>query len=186
VRRSASKKFILFIIGCAVNIILFSLSKYLKFPLWLDFTGSFYITAVCGPLPGAVSFIIHITLLAVLIDGVGALWLALPMLFAAAVIYTAKHFFLLGKPLYHVCTVFLSSLAASVGYFVIFIANQLPARYESYRGALNAVAESHGRLLGALLPAIAISFAEMIPCLSLFTAMYFLTPRPKSSLSFKK
>ena len=77
-------------------------------PVSYTHLGSFYITAVCGPLPGAVSFIIHITLLAVLIDGVGALWLALPMLFAAAVIYTAKHFSLLEKPLYHVCTVFLS------------------------------------------------------------------------------
>ncbi len=105
-RRSSSKQLILFLIGCAANIVLFCLSKYLHFPLWLDFTGSFYITAVCGPLPGVISFLLHITLLAVLIDGAGALWLALPMLFAGAVVYAAKHFSLLGKPLYHVCTVF--------------------------------------------------------------------------------
>lgn len=185
-RRSSSKQLILFLIGCAANIVLFCLSKYLHFPLWLDFTGSFYITAVCGPLPGVISFLLHITLLAVLIDGAGALWLALPMLFAGAVVYAAKHFSLLGKPLYHVCTVFLSSLAASVGYFIIFISNRLPARYESYRSVINAVIESHGRFLGALLPGLAIAFAEMIPCLALFTAMYLLTPRPKSSLSFKK
>ena len=91
-RRSSSKQHILFLIGCAANIVLFCLSKYLHFPLWLDFTGSFYITAVCGPLPGVISFLLHITLLAVLIDGAGALWLALPMLFAGAVVYAAKHF----------------------------------------------------------------------------------------------
>ena len=93
-RRSSSKQLILFLIGCAANIVLFCLSKYLHFPLWLDFTGSFLYYGGMRPLPGVISFLLHITLLAVLIDGAGALWLALPMLFCRCGRLCRKAFFL--------------------------------------------------------------------------------------------
>lgn len=186
-RNSPLKQFILFSIGSALNVALFCLSKYLGFSLWLDFTGSLYITAVCGPVLGAFSLLLHVTLITILIDGVCALWLIIPMTFACAVLYISKRFSLLKKPLSYVCGMFLTTLAAFLGYFIVFIINYMPpARYSAYADALSALIQSHGRFLGCVLSSAAIAFAELVPCLLLFTAAYFLTPRPKSSLSFKK
>ena len=186
-RNSPTKQLVLFVTGSVINVALFCLSKYLGFPLWLDFAGSFYITAVCGPFLGILSLILHITAVTVLIDGVCALWLAIPMAMACAVIYTANRFNMLGKPLSHLCTMFVTSIAAALGYFIVFIINYLPpARYLAYESAFSAMIHSNGKFFGTVILSLAIAFSEMIPCLAVFTAAYMLTPRPKSSLSFKK
>lgn len=186
-RNSPVKQLILFLIGSVLNVALFCLSKYLGFPLWLDFTGSLYITAVCGPFLGGFSLLLHSAVLAALIDGVCALWLIIPAVFACAVIYLSKRFELFKTPLGYVCSMFLTALSAAAGYFTIFIINfNPPARYDVYSDALSSVMRSHGVFLGTVISSIAIAFAEFIPCLALFSAAYFLTPRPKSSLSFKK
>lgn len=186
-RSSPVKQLISFLIGSVLNVALFCLSKYLGFPLWLDFTGSLYITAVCGPFLGGFSLLLHSAVLAALIDGTCALWLIIPAVFACAVIYLSKRFELLEIPLGYVCSVFSTALAAGVGYFMIFIINfKPPARYDVYSDILSLLIRSHGVFLDTVILSIAIAFAEFIPCLALFSAAYFLTPRQKSSLSFKK
>ncbi len=183
----ALKRWAYFAIGSAINVALFCLSKYLGFPLWLDYTGSFYITIFGGPAAGGVSILLHTVLLTVLIDGQSAMWLLVPAVFAAAVVYSASKMKLLGSPIGHIVTIFAAAFAAFLGDFIIFIINvSPPKRYSMYTGAFTALYSTHGRILGTVIMALAIAFAEIISSLAIFSAAYFLTPRPKSSLSFKK
>lgn len=186
-RNSPVKQFALFTVGSILNVALFCLSKYLGFPLWLDFTGSFFIIAVCGPYWGALSLALHVTLLVSLIDGICALWLVIPAAFVSAVIYAAMRLGLFKTPLGYAASMFAAMLSGALGYFIIFVIDyQLPFRYSEYFDAMSVVMQSYGGFLGAVFASLALAFAELIPCLILFTAAYFITPRPKSSLSFKK
>lgn len=186
-RNSPLKRLVMFSVGSALNVALFCLSKYLGFPLWLDYTGSFYITAVCGPVAGALSVILHTLLIVFLIDGVCALWLVIPAVFVSTVICATNQSGFLKTPFSYITSMFGSMLAGALGYFIIFASNyRLPSRYEEYLDAMSGVMQSYGGFLGTVYASLALAFTELIVCLLLFSAAYFLTPRPKSSLSFKK
>jgi len=186
-RNTPTKQLILFLVGSAINVALFCLSKYFGFPLWLDFAGSFYITVLCGPAYGLLSVVLHTATLAALIEGMSALWLLIPMLLAGGVIYTAGRLKLFSDPLGCVCSLFLATVGGFLGNLVIFLIRIPPTeRYALYTGAFNAFIHSHGTFVGTVLGSAAISFAELIPCFLIFAGAYYLTPQQKSSLSFKK
>ena len=70
----------IFIIGSILNIVLFVLARYASFPIWLDFSGSIFISFTLGPVAGAASVLLHTILTVFLYSGWYALWLLPAML----------------------------------------------------------------------------------------------------------
>ena len=184
-RQSLGKQILIFLIGTVINLILFSLSKYAGFPFWTDYTGSFIITALAGPVLGTVSVIIHTLILTILIDGIAALWLLIPMLCVATVISlfvksgsfdTAKGYFL---------CVFLSSTVAGTVTAITMIFAGVTGRYAVYAPVYTALHESIGKVAGSIILASGIAAVELLISFAVMTLVMTLMPRQRDGLSFK-
>lgn len=185
-RNTPAKQLAYFTAGSLINLVLFCLSKYTAFPLWLDYTGSLYITAKAGATLGIPSVILHTLMLTFFIDGTTALWSLLPIgavcllifLLDNANIMTKEH----NKPYAIMSMVF----AAFGGHLISFLCMpSLPTRYLSYKPAFDALWNSHGRFMAAVLLAAAIAFIEIMLSILLLILAEFVTPKSGDGLSFR-
>lgn len=185
-RNSPKKQTLLFIIGSAINLALFCLSKYTAFPLWLDYTGTLYITALCGPMFGFLSFIIHTALLVTLIDGWTAIIAAIPILFVCFIGY------LFGKEddkslQGGLAAAFLALVSAFVSSTAVFYCvSSLPHRYSSYTALFETVINDSGKFFGAVTIASVTTLTEVLLMLVLFAIAWLITPKSNETLIFKK
>lgn len=186
-RNSPLKQFVIFTVGSALNAALFFLTKYTGFPLWLDFTGSMYITVAAGPVFGCASLLLHTLLLTLLIDGSNALWLLIPGVLCCSVLYALKQLGMFAKAPGYIGAMLITAASGTVGNFLIFAINKYPpSRYASALAALSDMKSAYGGFIGTVMLSAALAFAELVPSLILFSAAYFATPRQKRILSFKK
>ena len=185
-RNSAKKQILLFIVGCLINLGMFCISKYAAFPLWLDYTGSLYISVLCGLPLGLLSIVLHTVILIVLIDGWTALLSVIPVLFLCII----GHLF--GKaPDKSVQGGLAGAFIATVGSFIagalaILCYGNLPHRYESYGEFFNVVLQSSGRFFAAVTMSSIITLTEILCTIALFGIAYTLTPKTNDNLIFKK
>lgn len=186
VRNNPKKQFILFLIGCAINVLLFILAKYTRMPLWLDYTGSIYITVMCGPVYAFASVFLHTALLALLIDGPTALLVAVPMLLVCVIFFVFDKNGLTSH-LDGVAAAFISIIAAFISMSLItLICGALPARYAPLSYLYEAVASESGRLFAAITVASVVAFTEVLVSILLFALIWLITPRAKDNMIFKK
>lgn len=184
-RQSLGKQILIFLIGTVLNLLLFSLSKYAGFPFWTDYTGSFLITALSGSILGVISILLHTLILTILIDGLSALWLLIPMLCVAAVISvfvksgsfdTAKGYFL---------CVFSSSAASGLITAIVMMFAGVTGRYTVYAPVYTALHESIGKIAGSVILASGIAAVELLISFAVMTLVMILIPRQRDGLSFK-
>lgn len=185
-RNSSKKQALLFIIGSAINLTLFCLSKYTVFPFWLDYTGSIYITALCGLPLGLLSLIIHTALLTALIDGWSALITVIPILLVCII----GHLFgkQPDKSLHAgLAAAFIALVSAFISHTAVLLCvSSLPKRYGSYTPLFELVANSSGKLSGAVTTASVITFTDILLTLLLFTLAWLITPKSNENIIFKK
>lgn len=178
-RNSVLKQFIIFIIGSAVNLGMFCLSKYAGFPVWADYAGSVYITAIAGPVAGGISVVLHTLLLVLLIDGSYALWLALPALCICTLIYIfrIKEIRLSFK---NMCAFgCMASLLTFVSLYLSFIPTDVAGR----RAVLAAIITDR---FTCMLAAAGVALLESCLTVAVFFIVYLLTPKNDDKLIFKR
>lgn len=186
-RNSPLKQTVLFVVGCVVNLIFFSLSKYLSFPLWLDYTGSFYITVMCGPILGFISVLVHTLLLVILVDGAAALWLFLPAAAICAVLTMQMKAAEMRSEFSNWKIATLTTTAAWVMNFLSFICSpNLPGRYFIYNEAFKAICNSNGKFISSLILSAGITLPETLISLALLLGMIIISPKSHNGLSFRK
>ena len=184
-RKTLGQRILLFIIGTAVNLVLFCLSKYAGCPLWADFTGAFLIAAGCGPVMGVISVLLHTGLLTILIDGTAALLLAPAILAAVTLIGLSAMKGSFETPSGLIICAFASTSIASVLNFLCFLIFGMTGRYAIYTTAYTALHESVGKLIGSLLLSVGITGAEFIFSFIILLILIMLVPKKRDGLSFK-
>ena len=185
-RMSRSRVIAAFFIGSAVNVVLFCLSKYLGFPLWLDYSGSLYVAALCGPMPALLSAAIHTVMLTALIDGAPALWMMLPLFLCCLVLFYARMSDALATGIGKTGVVFALSAAGFLGTFLPVIIHGAPGRFSGYAEAFSALSAVCGRFFAAIFFSGAAAFCFYMPSALIALGLYTITPKPKGGLSFKK
>lgn len=186
-RNSPAKQILFFLIGSLINIALFTLSKYTAFPLWWDYTGSFYITSACGPTLGFVSAALHTAILAILIDGPTALWMFLPAAAICGVLTLYQRAMLNGRGYSVPETVGVGTVCAWAPMFLAFICSpSLPTRYLGYNGAFEALWNTHGKFLSALILSAGVTLVEILPSMMILLLLSLITPKNRDGLSFHK
>lgn len=185
-RMSRSRVIAAFLIGSAVNAVLFCLSKYLGFPLWLDYSGSLYIAALCGPLPALLSALIHTVMLTALIDGAPALWMMLPMFLCCLVLFYARLSDALATGIGKLGVLLAVTAAGFFGSFLPVVIHGAPGRYSAYADAFAALSQVCGRFFAAVFFSGAAAFCIFLPSALIALGMYVITPKPSMGLTFKK
>lgn len=185
-RMSRSRIFVAFLVGSAVNALLFCLSKYLGFPLWLDYSGSLYIAALCGPVPGLLSALLHTLVLTLLIDGPCAMWMMLPLFFCCLVLFYARLADAFSNAAGKTGVLLCVTAAGFAGLFLPVIISGTPGRFEAYVGVFNALREVCGRFFSAIFISGAGAFCMFLPSALIALGLYVITPKPSAGLSFKK
>ncbi len=185
-QNNVKKQILIFTIGSLLNLLLFCLTKYTAFPFWLDYTGTLYITALCGIVMGSVSFLIHTVLLWVLIDGAVSLLPAIPIILVMATIYlfikddsksVIKNF---AMALCSITIAFISNV-------LIFLCCKTPiGRYEVYSDIFKSLTSDFGKFYAAFCTSAAITFSELLLCFMILAVASVLTPRRSDNLTFKK
>lgn len=182
---SKKKQALIFIIGSAINLLLFCLTKYTAFPLWMDYSGTLYITAFCGPFTGAVSLVVHTLLLCLLIDKAAAILPALAIMAIMAVIW----FFGQDdtKSIRKSLSVgYISVLAATFVNTIVFVCCKAPlGRYAFYGDIFKAATQSGGKFFASLLLASGL-ITEVILSLAIVGIAWLLTPKRGDNLIFRK
>lgn len=177
-RNSFLKQTVIFIIGSLINFGLFCLSKYAHFPVWADYTGSVYITALGGAPLGALSVILHTALLILLIDGWYSLWYGLcALIICAAVFYfrKAEQFDIKG-----VCAV--GFIATLITFFAQWLKLALSGAHGRYAWVADVAA---GKFLCAS-AAAGTAFLECLMTLLVFYVLFLITPKTDEKLVFKR
>ena len=186
IRNNPKKQILLFFIGCAINVLLFILAKYTPMPLWLDYTGSLYITIMCGPLYAFLSLVLHTTFLAILIDGWTAVLIAIPWLIVCIIFYLFDKNGLCSHS-DGIAATFLAIISSFISYSAIFLISPiLPHRYENIAEIANTVAEGFGKFYASITLASVLTFTEILLSVLLFAFIWFITPRAKDNMIFKK
>ncbi len=178
-RNSILKQIILFIIGSLINLGMFCLSKYAGLPVWADFAGSVYITALAGPVWGAISVIVHTLLVVILIDGAYALWLGLPALLVCALVYFFRVREISFTPLNACAFGCISAFISFVCLYISFIPTDVAGR----RLALAHVITDR---FTCLFTAAGIAFLESCLTALVFFIAFLLTPKKDDKLIFKR
>lgn len=175
-RNTVMRQIVLFIIGSVINLGMFCLSKYAGFPVWADFAGSLYITALCGAVTGYVSVALHTVLMCVLIDGAYALWYALPACIACAAVYILKR---INKgmlaPTAVGCGAFISSV---LSFFALWLSFATGGFYGRREALLNVGSQ--------MLCAAGVSLLETALTFIIFYIIYIITPKNTEILKFKR
>ncbi len=184
-RQPIAKQILFFIFGTFINIVLFSISKYLGFPFWTDYTGSFFITAFAGIIPGILSVIFHTALLFVLIDGPYALLMLLPTITICTIItlFVSKGEFETAKG--YTLNMFISSVAATVVNFLIILIFGMSGRYAVYENAYAQICTVQGVVCGTLTITVAITAIETLISFIILGILLFISPKRRDGLTFK-
>lgn len=186
IRNNPKKQILLFFIGCAINVLLFILTKYTPMPLWLDYTGSLYVTVMCGPLYAFLSLALHTLLLTVLIDGWTAVLVALPWLIVCIIFYLYDKRRLTSHA-DGIAASFLAVISTFISYSAVFlILPILPHRYENLAEIANTVADGFGKFYASITLASVLTFTEVLLSILLFALVWFITPKAKDNMIFKK
>ena len=169
-----------------MNLLLFCLTKYTGFPFWLDYTGTLYITALCGIAMGCASLIIHTILLWILIDGAVSLLPALPVLLVIVII----HLFI-KEDSKSIIKSFAMALCSISGAFIcnvlILLCCKSPVgRYGIYSNIFSSLVSDFGKFNASFYTGAAITFSEMLLCFLILSAVSLLTPRRSDNLIFRK
>lgn len=178
-RNSFLKQTVIFIIGSLVNFGLFCLSKYAHFPVWADYAGSVYITALSGATLGALSVILHTVLLVLLIDGWYSLWYGLCALIICAVVF---YFRKTEQPfdLKHICAI--GSVSAFFNFFIQWLKFATSGAHGRYSWVADVVS---GKFLCASASA-GTAFLECLLTLVIFYILFLITPKTDEKLVFKR
>jgi len=178
-RNSILKQIVIFIIGSIINVGMFCLSKYAGFPVWADFAGSVYITALAGPVAGALSVILHTLITVILIDGVYALWLGLPALLVCAVIY----FFRIREIPFSFLNVCAFGCISALINFVCLYISFIPTDVAGRRAVLATVIVDR---FTCIFTAAGIALLEACLTALVFFIAFLLTPKNDEKLIFKR
>ena len=174
---------LIFLIGSVLNIVLFVLARYAHFPLWLDFSGSIFISFTLGAVLGVVSVLLHILLTALLYSGFNALWL-LPAMLCLCLLtaFFASHRFM-ENPFISLSAVFITIISTLfIAYIMTFILESKIISHAYLAQLKSTFGEGIAFLYfvcGTKLPDLVLSWALTGICV-------LLTPKQKSVIGFKR
>jgi membrane protein len=173
----------IFIIGSILNIVLFVLARYASFPIWLDFSGSIFISFTLGPIAGAASVLLHAILTVFLYSGWSALWL-LPTMLCLCLLtaYFSRHRFM-ENPFISLSAVFITIICSLViAYLMIFpLSAKIPAHE-----FLTELKNMFGTGMANLYYVCATKFPDLILSWAIAGICILLTPKQKTLIGFKR
>ncbi|MBQ8605719.1 MAG: hypothetical protein IJ408_03195 [Clostridia bacterium] len=185
-RLSAKKQILIFIIGSVLNLLLFALTHYTKFPIWLDHTGTLIISLTCGPILGIASLILHTVIVFVFVFRWSALLQMIPILAIVLIIYYFNKDE--GKSFYKDLSVALcSASSAFIINTLIFLCCPAPlGRYEYYCEAFAVLTQAGSKLWASIITSGAISFIEVLLSFLILSVLMLILPKRDENLIFKK
>ncbi len=179
-RNTVMRQIVLFIIGSVINLGMFCLSKYAGFPIWADFAGSVYITALCGAVGGGISIVLHTLIMCILIDGSYALWLALPAIIACAAVYVLKR---LNSDSLSPTVI---GCGASVSSVLTFFALWLSFAASGFHGRREVLLPFATNINSQVICAAGVALLETALTFIVFYIIYIITPKNNEILKFKR
>lgn len=187
-RFSIKKQILLFIVGSILNAVLFCLTRYTglyeNMPFWVDYTGSVYISILCGPLIGGISLILHTVAISILL-GKYAFLSAIPIVLIIVVIYiflqNDSRNFQGGM-----AAAFLSSIIAYISNIVIMLSFGPVGKYQFYSESYTLLSSQSGKFAASLMTCAIFTFIEVIVCFAILVVVILLTPKREGNVIFKK
>ena len=182
-----SRRFcVIFAAGSLINIALFLLARYTPFPLWLDFSGSIYISYALGPISGGASVLLHLILCSFLLSP-AAFWL-LPAMLSLCLLtafFSRRRF--MDNFLISLSAVFITIICAVLVTFLISFVFKSPIPgYTAFSTYMSSLITAYGNVTAHLYFACATKFPELALSWAAAGLCILITPRQKSKIGFKR